>query len=998
MADTDIDFKQNNRIIKLEELTAKLGREIGEALEYQGMQDQKLRGAHGVAEDARGIARTAMNLSRGHDTKIATNLNTITTLRSDFDTYKTQVNDRFSAFIAKDSDLERRIIALEQKTRDNRTHLEESVAALTTKFTTLNTTITNLANGGGSTSAETTAKLTQMEERVGTLSTRLQDTQNNLTTANVINVRQGDKIRALQAKVKALETTVSGYDERLIQMAKVNEIQSNDLTQITNEFNTFKTGDGLTSKIDERFQANKETLKTEILTATDARYISKASLCGEIAKCSSFQAVQNKVTALETKITEIEGSSTRPTPLPDSAERAAVIPLTVTPPGRPSYYGEIDSQRTYIKDITGRNPDNLITEQHVIVDDDRWELNYIIPRFAPFFQHGLIVKRLIRDETDPSLNAEILLEEGIDYTLGGWFPECEDDTHGNHVYSLIVFDDFKHNGRYEITYQTFGGQYTLDTAGYTQALANYLDQPLRARWSEIIGRPILYHPDPHQHDVCDMVGFEDVTAGLTLLTNQFKSYIAKEDETRDAFGEFYTLVRELKKQGLGGNSGLKDKIETLMVKVDQNKRNIDTNTTKVNNVINNELAEIKRNIATNKTGIKTNKDAIASLTSKVTTLESRVGDGFVSKATFNTELNNIRNNIGSATNGVRDGLNNLTNNFDAFKREQEAKERDQDAKIAAFTANNQNSGAVLQSRVNALENSYNDFRTSTSNDLTQAKSDIAALRRDHDTLNTSMTLRVNTNSESILKQGEVLKNQITRISTNRDNIKTLKDRVDAMDPSLFVKKTEVQSNWNSLDGNANKVVKFDGFARIKGVEGLFLMRNGTNRSGRLYLNQWNFIHGDAEGFMAPRFTLKMNHQEDHRSEARLDFVTRDNTQLLIWRFQHAISALHVQMRSDRRLKRDIDTLTVSRETLAKLRPVTYTLIETGTPEIGVIAQEVEEVYPQLVSTNQDGMKDVNYSGLVAVLLATVKDLSDKVDTLSAEVAQLRRGEHGTSIR
>lgn len=55
--------------------------------------------------------------------------------------------------------------------------------------------------------------------------------------------------------------------------------------------------------------------------------------------------------------------------------------------------------------------------------------------------------------------------------------------------------------------------------------------------------------------------------------------------------------------------------------------------------------------------------------------------------------------------------------------------------------------------------------------------------------------------------------------------------------------------------------------------------------------------------------------------------------------------------------------------------------EPGAKETGVIAQQVEQVFPELVHTGGDGLKRVNYNGLIGVLFAAVNELSAKVREL-----------------
>jgi trimeric autotransporter adhesin len=59
------------------------------------------------------------------------------------------------------------------------------------------------------------------------------------------------------------------------------------------------------------------------------------------------------------------------------------------------------------------------------------------------------------------------------------------------------------------------------------------------------------------------------------------------------------------------------------------------------------------------------------------------------------------------------------------------------------------------------------------------------------------------------------------------------------------------------------------------------------------------------------------------------------------------------------------------------------------PGIGVVAQEVEAVFPDLVETGPDGLKRVNYMGLVGPLIEAVKELDARLTEL--EEREARRG-------
>ena len=80
--------------------------------------------------------------------------------------------------------------------------------------------------------------------------------------------------------------------------------------------------------------------------------------------------------------------------------------------------------------------------------------------------------------------------------------------------------------------------------------------------------------------------------------------------------------------------------------------------------------------------------------------------------------------------------------------------------------------------------------------------------------------------------------------------------------------------------------------------------------------------------------------------------------------------------SDIRYKKDIQTLPSALKNILSLRGVSYYWKDRNdnTQQIGVIAQEVEKIYPQLVHTNEDGYKSVAYANLVSPLIEAIKEL------------------------
>jgi hypothetical protein len=96
-----------------------------------------------------------------------------------------------------------------------------------------------------------------------------------------------------------------------------------------------------------------------------------------------------------------------------------------------------------------------------------------------------------------------------------------------------------------------------------------------------------------------------------------------------------------------------------------------------------------------------------------------------------------------------------------------------------------------------------------------------------------------------------------------------------------------------------------------------------------------------------------------------------------------VASNDISLSSDERIKEDILTIDDATGIVEQLRGVSYVRKDTGKLGIGVVAQEVEKVLPQLVATDTNGMKSVAYANMVGVLIQAVKELSARIDELEA---------------
>lgn len=91
--------------------------------------------------------------------------------------------------------------------------------------------------------------------------------------------------------------------------------------------------------------------------------------------------------------------------------------------------------------------------------------------------------------------------------------------------------------------------------------------------------------------------------------------------------------------------------------------------------------------------------------------------------------------------------------------------------------------------------------------------------------------------------------------------------------------------------------------------------------------------------------------------------------------------------SDARIKKDVETISGALDLVSAMRGVRYTRIDNDKRGVGVIAQEVLEVVPEVVQqgVGDDDTLSVAYGNLVGVLIEAIKELKSEVDNLKATV-------------
>ncbi|MDP3561751.1 MAG: tail fiber domain-containing protein [Legionellaceae bacterium] len=128
-----------------------------------------------------------------------------------------------------------------------------------------------------------------------------------------------------------------------------------------------------------------------------------------------------------------------------------------------------------------------------------------------------------------------------------------------------------------------------------------------------------------------------------------------------------------------------------------------------------------------------------------------------------------------------------------------------------------------------------------------------------------------------------------------------------------------------------------------------------------------------------------------RSASGASYMEVNGSRLLVNSVIHSLGDVIAYYTSDKFLKDNIRPIA---KALSKVNQLSGNYFEwnalqdtyeVGSTDIGVIAQEVEAVFPELVITRDNGFKAVKYEKLVPVLIEAIKELSTKVRRLEGRI-------------
>ena len=168
--------------------------------------------------------------------------------------------------------------------------------------------------------------------------------------------------------------------------------------------------------------------------------------------------------------------------------------------------------------------------------------------------------------------------------------------------------------------------------------------------------------------------------------------------------------------------------------------------------------------------------------------------------------------------------------------------------------------------------------------------------------------------------------------------------------------------------------------------------NGAGARG----NEISFIGTD--GARAAMGSIRMEHDgtaTDHSGKMEIWITDGNGSASLIGSNQGGTAALIINsdhdatldgtltQDSDIALKTNINTIDSALNKVNQMRGVSYDRVDKDYSGVGVVAQELEKIAPELVQKNHE-YKSVAYGNITAYLIEAVKELSDKVKELEAK--------------
>ena len=166
--------------------------------------------------------------------------------------------------------------------------------------------------------------------------------------------------------------------------------------------------------------------------------------------------------------------------------------------------------------------------------------------------------------------------------------------------------------------------------------------------------------------------------------------------------------------------------------------------------------------------------------------------------------------------------------------------------------------------------------------------------------------------------------------------------------------------------------------------------NNSYRKSAIVFQRTDLTEGNAQGKVHILNGPQSGAGNATLSDAKLTIAENGNVGILTTSPSYALDVLgtiratgDVIAYSDARVKDNVETITDALEKVISLRGVSYTRKDTDdkSRKIGVIAQEVLSVIPEVVSQDENGNYSVSYGNVVGLLIEAIKEQQKQIDEL-----------------
>jgi hypothetical protein len=200
----------------------------------------------------------------------------------------------------------------------------------------------------------------------------------------------------------------------------------------------------------------------------------------------------------------------------------------------------------------------------------------------------------------------------------------------------------------------------------------------------------------------------------------------------------------------------------------------------------------------------------------------------------------------------------------------------------------------------------------------------------------------------------------------------------------YLESTGTGSRWTSINVSVSTL-------NSPTITGTITLSNGVGTNGQALVSTGSGVQWGAAGAtLSNDTTTNATYYPTLSSATSGSYTTAivSSTKLTFNPSTGNFSATQFTSLSDQTLKTNIRPIEDSVALVQKLKGVRFDWLENNKPSLGLIAQEVEQVIPELVET-ENGIKSVSYSNMIGLLVEAIKEQQNQIEELKSEISILK---------